>query len=203
MKILKLWLLSCLTVCLCLSTAQAQSVNTLLRKGNDPLAGNPRGSITIVEFFDYQCSYCKVMVPILNRIIRDNPDVRVVYKELPLKGYSSEYASAAALAAHKQGKYLPFSHALLATRNTMSPATIEAIAKRTGINTEQLRKDMRDSSIVKQLRSNRALAEALQLNGTPAFFIGRTNASNIQDVKFVYGAMTQQELQQEINRLRR
>src|SRR6185295_1294162 len=78
----------------------ADTATWLLNEKNDPVAGNKKGNITIVEFFDYQCSHCSNMTPVLQKIIKQNPNVRVVYKEYPIRGMISEYAARAALAAH-------------------------------------------------------------------------------------------------------
>src|SRR5437016_4513875 len=93
----------------------AQSVNALFHQAHDPVAGNPNGSVTVAEFFDYQCSHCISMAPVMANIIKDNSDVRIVFKEFPIRGSISEFASRAALAANMQGKYYEFNHAILTT----------------------------------------------------------------------------------------
>lgn len=178
----------------------AEPTNALFRQGNDPVAGNPNGKITVVEFFDYQCGHCVSMAPVISAIIKANPDVRVVFKELPIRGTTSQFASRAALAAKKQGKYYAFSHALMMTNEPLNQTTIMEIAQKTGLNVVKLKKDMNDKSTYQQLNANMKLAEDLQISGTPAFFIGKTNATNSQDVTFRLGEMSQSELQDAINK---
>ena len=96
----------------------------LFNQSNDPIAGNPNGKITVVEFFDYQCPHCTTMAPVMADVIKANPDVRVVYKEFPIRGPMSEMASRAALAANKQGKYMVLSHALLTSTQPLSEEVI-------------------------------------------------------------------------------
>lgn len=182
--------------------ATAESTNDLFRQKNDPVGGNPNGKITIVEFFDYQCGHCVTMAPVISAIIKANPDVRVVYKELPIRGNMSQFASRAALAANKQGKYDSFSHALLTTDQPLTETSVLGIAKKVGLNVSQLKKDMADRSIYTQLNENMDLAQTLKLSGTPAFFIGKTNVSDSNDIDFRLGQMSQTELQDAINKIK-
>lgn len=179
--------------------AQADTMNALFRQANDPVAGNPRGTITVVEFFDYQCSHCINMAPTVSTIIKDNPDVRVVFKDLPIRGPISEFAARAALAARLQGKYYPFNHALLSASEPLTEQSIMDIARNTGLNVQKLKKDMGSSTITAHINATMMLAKELQLSGTPAFFIGKTNAQSKNDVTFVLGEMSQSELQNAIN----
>ena len=99
---------------------KAQSANELLHQSHDPIAGNPKGNVTVVEFFDYQCSHCMSMAPVIAAIIQANPNVRVVFKDLPIRGAMSEFAARAALAANKQGKYYSLNHALLSANQPLT-----------------------------------------------------------------------------------
>lgn len=179
--------------------AQAQTITTLFHQNADPVIGNPNGKITVVEFFDYQCPHCSDMAPVLDAIIRTNRNVRIVFKDFPVRGSLSEWAARAALAANRQGKYYAFNYALLTTEHTLTESSILDIAKNLGLNISHLRKDMYSSNITNQLNANLALGENLNLSGTPAFFIGKTNTTNITNISYVLGAMTQSELQEIIN----
>lgn len=180
--------------------AHARSVETLFHQPTDPVGGNPKGNVTIVEFFDYQCSYCVSMLSVIDKIVKTNPNVRVVYKEYPIKGSMSEFAARAALAANKQGKYHQFSRALLYSRHHLSPSAVYEVAEKAGLNVDQLKKDMDSKAIRDQLEKNLTLAEQLNVTGTPAFFIGKTSAQTNNNVDFIYGSMSQRELQREINK---
>jgi protein-disulfide isomerase len=179
----------------------ANDLNALLHSG-DPIGGNPHGKITVVEFFDYQCSHCVNMAPTLQAIIKANPDVRIIYKELPIRGELSMLASRAALAVNRQGKYAAFNHAIMQDNN-FSAASLTELAKQLKLNMAQFKKDMESDRILSKLNANRDLAEALQVTGTPAFFIGKTNAANLNDMQFVLGEMSQAQLQAAIDAARK
>src|SRR3990167_329395 len=172
-----------------------QFVKALFSQMNDHIAGNPNGQVTIVEFFDYQCPHCVDMAPVMDAIIKSNPNVRVVFKEFPIRGPVSEFAARAALAANKQGKYYEFSHALLSTKQPLSEETIYSIAKTQGLNVEQLKKDINDKSIDTQLKNNTKLAQDLKLFGTPAFFIGKSDATSSNGISYTPGQMDQKQIQ--------
>jgi protein-disulfide isomerase len=181
-------------------TTYASTLDSLFRKPGDPVVGNRNAKVTIVEFFDYQCSHCVNMAPVISSILRSNSNLRVVFKEFPIRGPQSELAASAALAANKQGKYYVFSHALLNTNQSLNEKNILEIAKSVGLNTVQLKKDMNSASVKAQLQANYNLARTLGINGTPAFIIGRTNATSNKDVSFVLGEMSASELQSAINK---
>lgn len=181
------------------SAVYAQTASTLLH-GNDPVAGNPRGNITIVEFFDYQCSHCIHMAPVISAIIKNNPDVRIVFKEYPIRGPLSEFASRAALASNLQGKYYSFNHALLTSNEPLTQTNILTIAKQIGLNISQLKKAMYSNTVNNQLRTNQQLAQQLKIQGTPAFYFAKSK--NSQKVTSVLGSMTQSDMQKVIDHVR-
>lgn len=167
----------------------------LFHQTNDPIAGNPTGKVTIVEFFDYQCPHCVDMAPVVEAIIKANPDVRFVFKEFPIRGPASELAARAALAANKQGKYFEFSHALLTAKQPITQELIDKTAKDVGLNVDQLKKDMNDKAIDQQIKDTTKLAQNLKLFGTPAFFIGRSDAKTSDNINYIPGQMDQAQLQ--------
>lgn len=173
----------------------------LFHQANDPLAGNPNGKVTIVEFFDYQCAHCVDMGPVMETLIKSNPNVRVVYKEFPIRGPISEFAARAALAANKQGKYVQFNHALMtSTKQPLTEEIILELAKNNGLNVDQLKKDMKDSSIDAQLKANLKLGQDMHLFGTPAFVIGKTDASSSKDLNYIPGQMNLAQLEDVIKK---
>ncbi len=137
-----------------------------------PIVGNPKGDVTIVEFFDYQCGYCKRVFPALMKTVKNDGKVRLALKEFPILGPQSRFASEAALASRKQGKYTAFHMALMEVRGALSEAKVMVVARSVGLNTKKLRKDMRDPEIQALLEKNFILAKALNITGTPAFVIG-------------------------------
>lgn len=176
--------------------------NMLLKQPGDPIAGNPNGKVTIVEFFDYQCSHCQTMAGVIASIIKSNPQVRVVFKDFPIRGPMSDLAARAALAANMQGKYFQFSHDLLTTSQFLTEETIMDIAKKAGLNIVQLKKDMNSTAVSTQIRNTYALAKALNLMATPAFYVGPTNANDMTQLNYTLGEMSQTELQQAIDRVK-
>ena len=151
----------------------------------DPILGNPDGQITITEFFDYQCGYCKRMLNILLDISQGNKNVKIILKEYPILGSISTLAAQAALAAKKQDKYSEFHTALMLLRGRLSESAVFQIAKEVGINTKKLQLDMMQPEILEHLRRTRELGGELMIRGTPAFIIN--------DAIFP-GALSNQEL---------
>ncbi|HLB42737.1 MAG TPA: DsbA family protein [Gammaproteobacteria bacterium] len=178
-----------------------QYISALFNQANDPIAGNPNGKVIIVEFFDYQCPHCVDMAPVMDAIIKANSNVRVVFKEFPIRGPMSEFAARAALAANKQGKYYQFSHAMLTTKQPLTEDTVYAIAKEQGLDVEKLKHDINDKSIDTQLKSNIKLAQDLKLFGTPAFFIGKLDASSSNAISYTPGQMNQKQMQSLIDQI--
>ena len=152
--------------------ALAASRDALFNDARDPVKGNPRGDVTIVEFFDARCTYCKALHPNMQQLLQRDRNIRVVMKDLPILGPNSVLASRALLAAQRQGKYEPLYDALLRLRVEPTEGVIQAEAQRAGIDWPRLRRDMDDPAIQQRIQANIALAQTLQLEGTPALVIG-------------------------------
>lgn len=140
----------------------------------DPVRGNPRGNVTIVEFFDVRCPYCKRLHAEMGPLLRRDRDIRVVMKDLPILGPQSVVAARALLAAHRQGKYAELYDALMSLRGEPTDAAIRSEAERVGLDYARLRREMEDPAIQQRLDANIALARALRIEGTPALIIGET-----------------------------
>ncbi len=169
-----------------------------LFKPDGALTGNPKGNVTIVEFFDYQCVHCKRMKPIIGELSTKNPKLRVVYKELPIFGKRSETASRAALAAAKQGKYEAMQNALLKIEKRLDDKLVMATAESVGLDMAKLKQDMQSKAITDELANNQALAEKLNLMGTPAFILASTPNGEFNaayEPTFIPGAATLESLQ--------
>jgi protein-disulfide isomerase len=177
-------------------------IKNLFQQTNDPVSGNPKGKITVVEFFDYQCPHCVDMAPVMKEVIKANPELRVVYKEFPIRGPVSDFAARAALAANKQGKYTELSYGILTSTKPLSNDVILEVAKNTGLNIDQLKKDMDSKEIKEQLKANVILAQNLKLFGTPAFFIGKTDATSSDAVNYIPGQVDQAQLQIMIDKMK-
>jgi protein-disulfide isomerase len=144
----------------------------LLEDPAAPVAGNPKGDVTIVEFFDYRCPYCKQVEPALEALLKEDRQLRIVYKELPILGKDSVYATRAALAARKQAKYDKFHTAMMAAKGQIDEKTVLQVAASSGLDIERLKSDMNASEIDDVIKRNYDLAQALDIHGTPAFVIG-------------------------------
>jgi len=155
----------------------------LFRDVDSPVGGNPNGDITLVEFFDYNCPYCRQMVPVMMQAETADRQLRVVYKEFPILGPNSTLAAKAALAAHKQGKYLAFHRALFQVRGTVDPIKVAEVAATVGLDADRLKADMADPTIAALIEKNLTLARALRIDGTPGFVAGRQILRGAIDLK--------------------
>lgn len=146
----------------------------LVNDPDTPVGGNSKGDVTIVEFFDYRCSFCKRVMPALQEVLKTDNNVRFVFKEFPILGPESVTASKVALAAWfiDKGKYEAVHWALMKATGALPESRLMKIAADAGLDATALKKAMDDPKIEKLLRRNYALAEALEINGTPAFVIG-------------------------------
>jgi protein-disulfide isomerase len=149
-------------------TAEAEALN------HDPAApviGNPEGDVTLVEFFDYRCPYCKRMTDTLAQLVEEDPNLRLDMKEYPILSEESLIAARAALAADRQGKYESFHFALMEGGGGCTEGEIMAVAESVGLDLAKLRADMQDPEIEAALRRNHVLAERVGVSGTPAFIV--------------------------------
>src|SRR5436305_1817581 len=137
-----------------------------------PVAGNPKGDVSVVEFFDYRCPYCKQVEPSLEALLKEDRQLRLVYKEMPVLGQASMIAAKAALGARNQGKYDEFHRSLMNAKGQMDEAVVYKVAGSVGLDVERLKKDMATPEIDKAIKANLDLADALDIRGTPGFVIG-------------------------------
>ena len=154
-----------------------------------PMGGNAQGDVTIVEFFDYRCPYCKQMQPSLETLLKEDHKLRFVYKEMPVLGAASVAAAHAALAAQRQGKYEAFHTAMMAAKGQITDDTVFKVASSVGLDIDRLKRDMTAPAIGEAINKNLALAEALNITGTPGFIIGG---------KIVTGALDPESLRKRI-----
>lgn len=137
-----------------------------------PVGGNPQGDVTLVEFFDYRCPYCKEVEPSIEAMLKQDPKLKLVYKEFPILGPVSVTAAHAALAARAQGKYQAFHTAMMAARGNITDDTVYRIAGSVGLDVAKLKRDMAGPEVAQAIKANMKLADALDIRGTPAFIIG-------------------------------
>ena len=151
----------------------ASGRDALVADDRDPVIGNPDGDVTLVEFFDYRCGYCRAMIEPMQSLLEGDPQLRVVMKEFPILGPDSLLASRAALAAHMQDGYEAMHWGLLG-ESTIDEATIRRLAEAQGLDVEQLMADMHSDTVADHIQDNIQLAQGLAINGTPSFVIGDT-----------------------------
>jgi len=159
--------------------AKAAVKNSATQLFNSPrhvVLGNPQGDVTLVEFFDYNCGYCKRALSDLVNLIKEDPKLRVVLKEFPVLGQGSVEAAQVALAAQMQDgsakKYFDFHQKLLGQRGRADKARALAVAKEVGYDVARIERDMGSDSVRAAIAEDMKLAEALGLNGTPSYVVG-------------------------------
>lgn len=151
----------------------AKRSDELNNNPDSPFIGNPKGKTIIVEFFDYNCHYCKGVVGDLKKVVDENKDVKLVFKELPILGPTSTTTAIAALAVHDfdPKKYFAFHQALMAKQGAADDASIADAAKVAGVNVAKLQDKVKDKKYADQLAKNVDLAHALGISGTPTFIV--------------------------------
>jgi protein-disulfide isomerase len=174
-----------------------QQAATIFSSPRQVNLGNPDGNVTFVEFFDYNCGYCKRAMSDMLTLLKDDPKLKIVLKEFPVLGPGSVEAAQVAVAVRMQDKtgkkYLEFHQKLLGGRGQADRAHALAVAKDIGMNMAQIDKDMQSPEVKATLEENFKLAEQLGLNGTPSYVIG----DNV-----VVGAIGLQGLEEKINTAR-
>jgi len=151
--------------------ALAEQGSKLGRDPGDPSTGPGSATVTVVEFFDYRCPYCRQMVPRTAELLRSDKDVRLVWKDLPILGPNSVVLSRAALAAHAQGRYAEMHEALFAMRGNPDEAALRAAARAAKVDYDRMRVDMEGPEVSARIEANLAQARALGIRGTPAYVI--------------------------------
>jgi protein-disulfide isomerase len=163
--------------------AIANRQQDLLQDPSSPVSGNPNGDVTLVEFFDYRCGFCKRAAGAVTQLQKEDPRVRVVYKDFPILGEPSELAAKAALASKAQGKHQAFHEALLASKSEMNKDEVLRIASDVGLDANRLEADMANPEWQTVIDRNRALAKDLGISGTPGFIVGTELVPGALDVK--------------------
>jgi protein-disulfide isomerase len=179
--------------------AQTQSVlsdqrQMLEHDPNAPVLGNPDGDVTIVEFFDYNCPYCKRAMTEVQAVLSADANVRLVYREWPILGEASVFATRAALASREQGKYEEMHWAMMGLKGRVGEERVMAVAKDLGLDLDKLRADMESPAVEEHIATSMRLAQALGFNGTPSFVIGQS---------LVPGFVEQDQLQQFVDETRK
>jgi protein-disulfide isomerase len=144
----------------------------IFRPAASPVVGNAKGDVTVLEFFDYNCGYCKRAFGDVARLVDQDGQVKLIMKELPILSKGSEEAAKVALAAKMQGKYWEFHRAMIEAPGQASEASALRIAEKLNLDMAKLKKDMVSAAVKKEIDDTRALAQKLGIQGTPHFFVG-------------------------------
>lgn len=167
------------------------SRDLLERHPDSPVGGNPDGSITVVEFFDYNCAFCKRALPTKEALLEADGDIRYVYKEFPILAESSRYAARMALAVHfaQPGLYEPMHSALLEHQGTLTEEAVRAIAEDVGVDLDRILEEMEAPRVAEEIDRNLRLARALGIGGTPTFVIGDAVVAGAQPLPVLQEAV--------------
>ncbi len=166
------------------TAALSTSAQNIFHNEMDGVVGNPNGDVTVVEFLDYNCGYCKKSFAAMQELVKKDKNLRVVIKEWPIFGYGSEYAAKAVIAAIKQDKYWPLHQALFEATlprlqddspasHAIGEAAVDKIAKAVGLDIAKMKADMKDPAIETNMANTGKLAAALKFTGTPGFLINK------------------------------
>ena len=150
----------------------SENAKEIYRHPDAPVAGNPDGDITVVEFFDYNCGYCKRGFQNIRELIEKDKNVRVVFKELPILSKDSEDASKIALAARSQGKYWELHQAMLESKGRVTEASALEMAGKLGLDVAKLKAEKDSEPVKAELARVEALARKMNISGTPHFLVG-------------------------------
>lgn len=164
-----------------LKAFMAKNAKQIYRAPDSSVAGDPNGDVTVVEFFDYNCGYCKHGLPEVQKLIHDDKKVRFVFKELPILSTGSMEAAKVALAAKRQGKYWEFHQAMLGSKGVANEASALKIAESLGLDMDKVKADMAGDDVKNELQSDLLLAKQLGVNGTPHFLVGDKSVPGAPD----------------------
>ncbi len=163
--------------------------SSLARAPGDPVAGNPQGDVTVVEFYDLRCPYCRKMLPAMEALVARDSRLRLVFKDIPILGEASVLGARAVLAAQRQGGYLRLQSAVMSGSGQISETSLREAAIASGLDWERLRRDMEAPDLLARINANLRLAQSLGIDGTPTFVVGG---------KLLPGAVPLDELQQAV-----
>ena len=174
---------------------QAEDLDLITPEGQQQMLANPgtepvgarQPDVTIVEYFDYNCPYCKTVVPTLQALLAQDSKVALIYKDWPVLGPVSTYAASSALAAGWQGKYLVAHDALISGPRLARNDQVDAILQKAGVNMDALKKDRisHAKEIAALLARNDAEAHALTLDGTPGLVVGLQLVPGVASLSFL------------------
>lgn len=156
-------------------------------------AGNPKGDVVLVEFFDYACPYCRISAPDVKRLLKEDGNLKVVYRDFPVLSPASEEAALASLSAAKQGRYAAFYERMFGSEGRVTHERVVSTVRAAGLNEYQTARDMQSSALKAEIKKNLDLGRALGLTGTPSYIIGN---------QILSGAVGYDQLKQAVEKAR-
>jgi len=144
----------------------------LLHKSGDPTGGNPNGDVTLVEFYDVRCPFCRGMLPVEAELLKRDRNLRVVFKDIPILGPASVLGARAVLAAQRQDAFQKLHDALMAGTPNIDLEVVHKAAVKLGLDWPRLQHDMEDPAVQARINDNLAMAHTLHIDGTPTYVIG-------------------------------
>lgn len=176
-----------------------KNIEALTEDPNSPAVGKKEASVTVIEFFDYQCAYCHQSFPAVQAILQDDPNVKVIYKEFPIFGAASTYAAKMSLAANLQGRFAPFDSALFQSglmEGQLTQQAVDEIAVKAGVNLTLANKEIDGNPALQaELNQNQFLANAFGMRGTPDFIVMPNSPDpSARIVTFLPGAVSEETL---------
>ncbi len=157
----------------------------------DPVAGNPFGDVTVIEFYDTRCPYCKRMLPVMAELLRADPKVKLVVKDLPILGPASEIESRVLLAIQGQGGYFRLQEAIMQSSGTPTRDSLRYMAENAGLDGNRMLRDMDDPSVKARLLANADLARQIGIEGTPAIIVGNRMFAGATELKELQAAIAE------------
>lgn len=157
------------------ASPDALSDSYILKDPDVPVLGNPKGDITVIEYFDYRCPYCKSVNPVISKIVKDDGRIRLIFKDWPVFGDVSVLAAKLVLAAKYQNKYAEAHEALISMKEKLTETSVFSTLAAAGVDVDRAKTDLaaNDAAIVATLARNHEQAQAFEFQGTPAFIVGR------------------------------
>lgn len=176
------------------TTAVKNNSPALFEDETTPFIGNAKGDVVLVEFFDYNCGYCKKAFHEMKELTDSDKNLKIMFKDFPILGPTSETSSKWALAAHKQNKYFEYHTQLMQNRQPITDELLAKIAKDVGMDVAKAKQDAESTDVLIQIEKNRTLATQMGLSGTPAFVIGK---------EVIAGVATTEQLRAKIDEVRK
>ena len=153
------------------AAVKAKVFMTEITKQDLPYAGNEKGDVTLVEFFDYNCGYCRKALTEIQKVLKDDKNIKVIFMDMPILGPQSLEASKWSLAAHRQGKYFEYHQEIMDHNGPKDDKNLERLAEKVGLDIKKLKQDKDDPKIVKDLETYVTKAQEMGIRGTPGFII--------------------------------